>query len=260
MIEIKGNREILVPLYRDYRWNYLADAVLDGMTGRAWTDDTQTPNVGVLEFPRIQLFLPGGDPTHLTARAWLEELPKPAALVFTSDGWEAALKEAHRKGIVELPRYAFTSENLRVNHLRDLVGQVPAGYTLERLNLAEARQLAQEGSRFTADHFINFNTIDKFINQGFGFCIIHEGQIVSLATTFLVCKLGVEIQINTRDGHQRKGLATVVAARLILHCLDLNLDPNWDAAIESSVGLAEKLGYTSQGEYRMFVVTGEGGN
>jgi hypothetical protein len=51
-------------------------------------------------------------------------------------------------------------------------------------------------------------------------------------------------------------LATVAAAALIVHSLEQGLDPNWDAANESSAGLATKLGYTPQGTYPMLFYTG----
>lgn len=79
-------------------------------------------------------------------------------------------------------------------------------------------------------------------------------QIVSVATTFAICGTGIEIQINTREKYQGQGLATAVAARLMINSLENNLDPNWDAANKVSVGLAKKLGYTQQGTYALFLV------
>jgi predicted GNAT family acetyltransferase len=103
---------------------------------------------------------------------------------------------------------------------------------------------------------VNFDSPEDFIARGFGFCLLHGDQIASVATTFAICSKGIEIQINTREEHQRKGLATAVAAHLIVHSLEQGLDPNWDAANESSVGLATKLGYTPQGTYPMLFYTG----
>ena len=94
------------------------------------------------------------------------------------------------------------------------------------------------------------------MERGFGFCLLHGDDMASVATTFAICSKGIEIQINTRKEHRRKGLATVVAAQLIVHSLQNKLDPNWDAANESSVGLATKLGYTPQGTYSMVFFTG----
>jgi RimJ/RimL family protein N-acetyltransferase len=124
------------------------------------------------------------------------------------------------------------------------------------MDLGLARRLGEEKSRFAEDHMRLFDSPEDFVERGFGFCLLHGDQIASVATTFAVCSKGVEIQINTRKEHQRKGLATVAAAALIVHSLEQGLDPNWDAANESSVGLATKLGYTPQGTYPMLFYTG----
>ncbi len=41
---------------------------------------------------------------------------------------------------------------------------------------------------------------------------------------------------------------------MLLHSLENNLDPDWDAGNERSVGLARKLAYTPQGSYSIYVV------
>ena len=155
-----------------------------------------------------------------------------------------------------MPRYAFTSEKLDTVHLRKLRAQLPDGYRLERMDLKLARQLAAERSGFSSDHLLNFSSPQDFIERGFGFCILAGRDIVSVATTFAVCNKGIEIQINTRKKHRGKGLATVVAAQLLIHSLENNLDPNWDAENEVSAGLALKLGYTPQGTYPIYTYTG----
>jgi hypothetical protein len=255
MIEIKKNLARLAPLFVDYHWNYLVEAVLDGTMGKAWADDAEAPRVAVVGFPRIQLFIAAGDAALEESRAFLANLSRPSALVFASPGWEGVLKEMYGKKIVALPRYAFTSEALKVDHLQALAAQLPQGYRLAPLNLRLARQLAEEQSRFSEDHFVNFASLEQFLRLGFGFCVLEGEQIVSAATTFLVCRRGIEIQINTREEHQHKGLATAVAARLLLYSLEQGLDPGWDAANEVSAELATKLGYTFQGKYTIFVVT-----
>jgi hypothetical protein len=263
MIEIREDRERLRPLFQDYRWNYLAEAVLDGAMGRAWADDPQAPNVAAVEFPNIGIFVAAGRADHPQARAFLAGLTVPSALIFASPGWEELLREIHGENVIELARYAFTSERLEPAHLQALAANVPAGYTLVPLNLHLAQQLAAEHSPFSEDHLVNFDSPEHFLNQGFGFCLLQEKQpqgeqIACAATTFAVCRRGLEIQINTRESHRRRGLATAAAAKLLLHSLERGLDPNWDAASLESVGLAEKLGYTPQGEYKMFVVENGG--
>ena len=252
----RKDRGKLAELFQAYKWNYLADAILEGAMGRAIADEVDEPHAAVLQAPNLQLSIVGGDAGHPSAREYIEGLPKHSALFFGAEGWEELVQSIHGGKLIEMPRYAFTSEALDLEHLRSLASRVPDGYRLVQMDLDLAQRLGEEKSRFAEDHMVNFDSPEDFIARGFGFCLLHGNQIASVATTFAVCHKGIEIQINTREQHQRKGLATVVAAHLIMHSLEKGLDPNWDAANESSVGLAAKLGYTPQGTYPMMFYTG----
>jgi len=257
VIEIdKGARTRLAELFRAYTWNYLVDAILEGTTGRVIADDAGEPHVAVLEIPSLKLSIVGGDAAYPSARQYIERIPKNTALFLGAAGWEELVHSIHGGKLITMPRYAFTSEALDIEHLRGLASRVPHGYRLAQMDLALARRLDAEKSRFSEDHMVNFDSPEDFIARGFGFCLLHGDEMASVATTFAICSKGIEIQINTRKEHQRQGLAMVVAADLILHSLEQGLDPNWDAANESSVGLATKLGYTPQGTYPMLFYTG----
>jgi hypothetical protein len=248
------DRARLAPLFQDYRWNYLADAILEGSMGTALADDEEDPQVAVLQATGLKLDIMGGDAGRLAARAYVEQLASTRAMIFASPDWEEQVRLIHGQRLITMPRYAFTSETLDPQYLRLLASRIPEGYRLARLDLELARQLAGEKSAFSEDHMLNFESPQDFLARGFGFCLLAGIEIVSVATTFAICSKGIEIQINTRNQHQGRGLATVVAARLILHSLENGLDPNWDAASLTSAGLAEKLGYSRQGTYSVVLL------
>lgn len=255
MIEIEAHkRNRLAKLFAGYRWNYLPDAVLEGYFGRAYADDEADPRVARLVFPRLGLSIYGGDASHPTAWEELRRLPQYAIVIFASTAWETLIEEIHAGNLVKLTRYAFTSERLDRLHLEKLKDAVPAEFQVRQMDSVLAQQLGQEKSEFAEDHMSNYDSPQDFIERGYGYCILDGERIVCAATTFVTCSQGIEIQINTREEYRRKGLATVAAAHLILHSLEKNLDPNWDAANEISAGLTEKLGYTPQGTYPMYVV------
>ncbi|MGD8456420.1 MAG: GNAT family N-acetyltransferase [Anaerolineales bacterium] len=250
----KDKRRKLSPLFQEYQWNYIPDAILDGYIGEAYVDDENNPHIAVLEIPNLRLKLLGGDSSHPLARKYIETMPTRSALIFGSQGWEDLVKECHHGRLVSLPRYAFPSEKLDLDHLIELKSRLPIRYRLAQLDLKVAQRLADEDSELTADHFRCFNSIEEFNDRGFGFCIFEGDEIVCLATTFLICDKGIEVQIDTHKRHRGKGLATVAAAQILIHSLQNNLDPNWDAATKISAGLAKKLGYTPQGEYSIVFV------
>jgi len=246
----------LAPLFDGYDWNYLPQAVLEGALGRALADDETEPSIAVLEADSLRLSIAAGDPRHPLARAYLAGLRGPWALIFASPGWENLASRCHAGKLVSMPRYAFSSERLDVGHLRELGSRIPDGYRLERISLDLARRLAWERSEFASDHLLSFTSPEEFVACGFGFCLLTGDQIVSAATTFAVCSRGIEIQISTREKHQHKGLATVVAAHLLLHSLENGLDPNWDAANQASARLAQWLGCTPRGTYQLVLFAG----
>ena len=67
------------------------------------------------------------------------------------------------------------------------------------------------------------------------------------------CKV-IRFEIQTALAHRRRGLATAVAAVMILYCLDHDLKPCWDAANEMSACLAEKIGFAGRTPYRAYQI------
>lgn len=99
-----------------------------------------------------------------------------------------------------------------------------------------------------------FESIDDFIDRGIGYAILHDGKIVSAATSFSIYDEGIEIEIATNSDYRKKGLATIVASALILDCLDKGKYASWDGANPESVKLAEKLGYILKESYDTYFI------
>ncbi len=93
--------------------------------------------------------------------------------------------------------------------------------------------------------------------MGLGFVAVKDGEIVAGASSYLVYHGGLEIEIDTRMDHRRRGLAYACGAKLILECLNRGIYPSWDAHNLASVSLAEKLGYHLDYEYLAYELTVE---
>ena len=89
----------------------------------------------------------------------------------------------------------------------------------------------------------NYGSREAFLEKGLGVVALFGGALVAGASSFSTYSGGIEIEVDTRQDHRRKGLATACAARLILACLDRGWYPSWDAQNPWSLALAEKLGY-----------------
>ena len=64
----------------------------------------------------------------------------------------------------------------------------------------------------------------------------------------------IDIEIETLQEHRRKGLGTVVGAKLVAYCLENGITPRWLAANAESEGLAIKLGFQKGETYHTFSV------
>ena len=99
-----------------------------------------------------------------------------------------------------------------------------------------------------------FNDYNTYNELGIGEVILKGGEVVAGASSYSRYKDGIEIEIDTREDHRRKGLAYICGAKLILECLERDLYPSWDAQNLWSVGLAEKLGYHFSNEYTAYEI------
>jgi GNAT superfamily N-acetyltransferase len=102
------------------------------------------------------------------------------------------------------------------------------------------------------DHFIDLSDYDSpadFAGRGTGLYVQKGERVAGAAFASLVCSRGIEISIFIEARYRRQGLATALAARLLLWCLERSLEPHWDAANPESCKLALKLGYRPAGSY-----------
>lgn len=85
--------------------------------------------------------------------------------------------------------------------------------------------------------------------------VLKDGELAAGASSYSTYREGIEIEIDTREDHRRKGLAYQCGAKLILECLKRDLYPSWDAPNKWSAALAEKLGYRFSHEYIAYEIT-----
>lgn len=103
-------------------------------------------------------------------------------------------------------------------------------------------------------HALSLKAAD-YARLGMGVAVLEGEELVAGASSYSRYKEGIEIEIDTREDHRRKGLAFACGAQLILNCLDRRLYPSWDAQNLWSVALAEKLGYHFDSPYTAYEIT-----
>jgi GNAT superfamily N-acetyltransferase len=90
---------------------------------------------------------------------------------------------------------------------------------------------------------------------GFGFVARRSGLIVGVVGCYAVYADGVEVQIDTREGYRRRGIAAALGARMVGECGDRGVACHWDAMNVASAALARRLGFRERRRYRCIEVT-----
>jgi len=173
-------------------------------------------------------------------------------LVPRTPDWHPLIETFFQGSVVRELRYAVKKEPGVFNRkqLEMFARNLPSGYELRAIDADLIPVLlAEEWSR---DFCAAFDSIDDFCRRGLGVAALYEGVPVAGAGPYCVYQGGIEIEIDTRFDHRRRGLATACGACLILMCLDRGLYPSWDAANLHSLALAEKLGYHGCQPYPVF--------
>ena len=219
---------------------------LQGCMGYAIADNNENPSAAQIVNGDI-CFFAGAPNESLAAQA------AAPIIVPKNKAWEKTI-ESVLGGLVEkAKRYAIKKEPdvFDREKLIEFTTSLEERYSLELID-KEIYDLAirEDWSRDLCSQFADY---DDYSKRGIGAAVIHQGKLVSGASSYVVYNGGIEIEIDTKPEFRQKGLATACGAKLILECLDQGLYPSWDAHDLRSVSLAEKLGYHLDYPYTVYI-------
>ncbi|HOK42993.1 MAG TPA: GNAT family N-acetyltransferase [Thermoclostridium caenicola] len=247
----RDKRAVLAPVFSKME-HAMIQACLQGHMGHAWADDAQNPTCGKIMVGDIAFL--AGRPINPAARELVLVVPSryrsgEMYLVPETPEWDHLIENLFKGRCYRFQRYAFHHEadGFDREKLAGLMASLPEGYAIEPIDARWYGEIIKHA--WSRDLCSQFASSEDYAKRGLGFCVIHNGQVVAGASSYALYDDGIEIQIDTREDHQRKGLAAACAAALILECLKRGLFPHWDAANMASVKLAEKLGYRLKGPY-----------
>lgn len=174
------------------------------------------------------------------------------------DGWSELIEDCCGQGVKKSVRYAFRKEKdvFDRRKLREAVRSLSQEYTMRMMD----RELFDRcrSSLWSRDLVSQYADYHMYEKLGIGVVILKGGMPVSGASSYARYNDGIEIEIDTRKDHRRRGLAYACGARLILECLERGLYPSWDAHNSRSAALAQKLGYHIDHEYPVYEAGAEG--
>ena len=172
------------------------------------------------------------------------------------EGWLPLLEECWGERARPAVRYATKKEPGAFDcaRLEEAAASLPDGYRLERIGPELFVRCG--GCGWSADLVKQYRDYEQFRRYGLGVAVTESGEVVAGASSYSGWPGGIEIEIDTREDHRRRGLAYAAGAALILACLERGWYPSWDAHNPASLALAEKLGYHFSHEYPVLIVEG----
>jgi RimJ/RimL family protein N-acetyltransferase len=250
----RDNFSRAMPLFIEIA-NIPPKSVLLGITpGRVFVDNPEHPRAGLVWTRWGFAYLAGdsriGGFNRLLKEQILDELISQTTLrekgflVFPcSPDWESSLYSLlvdRRPNKIFRRSFTFNPSNFS-NHYGWL-NRLPAGFHIYRIDeklLDRTRDIVREEIE------ASWGSTKNFINCGFGFCLMHGEEIVSVCTSPFLAGREVEACIRTDPHYRSKGYATVTALAFIEHCLLNDLAPNWECPWDhvASCALAVRLGF-----------------
>jgi len=239
----KEHLDKLRKLFKEIRF-HMGNSVLDGKMGQAYADNADDPRFAILLL-RSYCFMSGNvEKEELKEIIHTYDLKKYK--IFPSDNLKRYLEEIFQDSIRKSERYSikknpeFNAEQLSKY----------SEYTQE-----EYEFVVIEGSlakRIVEEEFIKIT--DDYEKNGIGYACIYHNELIGVASSNFIYKDGIEVNIRVREEYRKKGIATALAAKLILLCIQKNMTISWDAANLSSLRLAEKLGFQYDSTYHIYQI------
>ncbi len=218
------------------------DAVLEGRAGEIDLVADQAPTAAVLRVGCYHIL--GGEAESPTAEILVREADRPTEIVYAGEPWRRLIVAIHGDNATPDPMQGFDASRLDKAALARMSDEVPAGFDLRRMSLADAESLGPELS----PHGMQvYDSAEALIDRGVGYVAASGDQLACVASSYGASAERVEVAISTAESWRGRGLATVTAAHLLLHCLRRGITPEWNAANPVSQRLAERLGYRAAG-------------
>jgi len=128
-------------------------------------------------------------------------------------------------------------------------------YEIEEINMTNIENFTANYAEFE----VFWSDKKSFLNNGFGFVAILNGEILGHAASASVNDREVEIDLFTNENYRGKGISAHLTYKLIEKCNVKNLVPKWDCATsnKASVRLAQKFGFKIVEEYQFSYIVGK---
>lgn len=254
--------EVVRPLFQPLRYHLTSAAVLDGNSlGRVFVDDAAGPGTCFMLSPEGG-YLAGHPHNQAFNRAFnqaivlgrdLGDRVRVLFLIVHPEGWRERLPGLLDPfAPIEMRRRHYVCRDLRY----DWRASLPDEHIVRRID----RSLLESSELSVPEHVTswmenNCGSVDRFLQDGFGFATVTDDEVVSWSLTDCVSGGGCEIGIRTAPAHRRRGLATITVAATVEHALSHGFNMvGWHCPEDNlgSIGTAEKVGFRRERDYSAY--------
>jgi RimJ/RimL family protein N-acetyltransferase len=256
------------PLFHGFDYSLSIHAAIEGNNpGRIFVDDTSCPHTALAL--TVEGYLLAGDDSKPETNNALQRLLKEKIFtgeVFVNGNWSMSLAvhpESWEEKLAELipthemeklERYHYLCAGLKFDWRKN----IPAGYSVQYVNqilLSEAEAVFPGVIREWMDIEEMWWTEGNFLIKGVSYVVISEGEVVAWCTPDCVADDRIDVGVITHPAHRRRGLASVVVAATVEHCLKEGFSAvGWHCNAENvgSWKTAEKVGFERHREYAYY--------
>lgn len=229
-------------------------SALQGYMGNAWVNNLSNPRSAQVVTSDFCFFVGIPDPALVrNIPSYYEALG--ILMIPQTNEWGNLIERTYPKNFDKFMRYSIKKEPeiFEEEKLLKFAESLPPELNIKQINEELYQKILKEPwSKDLCSQFKNYSEYKKY---GLGYAVLHNNEVVSGASSYIVYDGGIEIEIDTKDSYRRKGLALACAAKLVLLCIEKHIYPSWDAASLESVALAEKIGYHFDKEYVTYYVS-----
>lgn len=170
-------------------------------------------------------------------------------LFSNTEPWCQVIEKRLGERIRRIERYTFS---FNLNTQQNRKRKSPNNYDIEKINQDHIDNSLEFDKQYYDEYW---DTTVNFLQNGFGFCIKENNQIISEGVSIFKSVEYAEIDIITDSNYRGKGLASLVAEQFIEYCLSQNIQPRWDCNIDNSasIQLGNKLGFNNPKKYAVYV-------
>jgi hypothetical protein len=231
-------------------------AILDGNSpGAVFVDDVEQPQTAHI-VSGAGYYVAGFPNNHGYNLALNAALPLDTYFVLfcVSHHWESALETVLKNTYaIRAGRRCYTLRELRIADWQD---RVPDGFLMRRIDAELLAEGLKHCDSVAAGIGEEWCSVEAFMENGFGFCLVHGDEIISWSFSDYVSGDRCEMGINTGWHYRRRGLGTLTATATAADARACGFsNVGWHCWTNNvgSIGVAENVGFVKTAEYDVHI-------